>query len=354
MIEFIFILALLRDRDADSLAMRSPKSTLAQVATPEWGHATAASSDKPLNEPWPVPEKIAETVDGIPPSPAILSGQGFKNAASVFGAFFGGPLDAAVVPIDSRAAAPIESRNDPKDLSSVTTEIADVIARWEKSTIPSPKVFEFHRTTYDLSRQVETRATGFFQYVSPNDGTLRFADETSMSTPVSHRKNAQGKRFVYEASSSEEWRWSEREIFHINDTNKTYSIAPLPIVLNSEVNDHFRQTIEARAPFIIEVRSDVIRREWSFTLRQQDDKACILEAIPRTAARRRDFSKCLIRLDAKSGRLTAVKYVDADQVHETVYVIDRCRELKSQIEGCRFPSRTDRLKGYVSVPMPWQ
>jgi hypothetical protein len=345
-IELIIVFSLLRIRSAESLVMRRPNHSLAQVATPEWIHATAASTDRPLDEPWPAPEKIAETADGIPPSPAILSAQGFKNAASVFGAFFGGPIDAA--------AGPIDSRNDPQDLSPVTAELADMIDRWEKAATPSPKVFEFHRITYDLSRQVETRATGLFQYVSPNEGALCFADETSMSTPVSYRKNAQGKQFVYEASSSEEWRWSEWEIFHINNTNKTYSIAPLPKTLKYEVNDHFRQTIEARAPFIIEVRSDVIRREWSFTLRQQNNNECFLEAIPRTAARRRDFSKCLIRLDAKSGRLTAIKYVDADQVHETVYVIDRCREVKPQLEGCRFPSRTDRLKGYVLAPMKWQ
>lgn len=347
MFEFIIILSLLRIRSTDSLVIRRPSHSLARVATPAWTHATSASTtDKSLVEPWPVPEMVVETVDGIPPSPAILSALGFKNAAGAFGSFFGGPLHAS--------SAPIDGRNDPTDLSPVTGEVAALIAQWERASSPTPRVFEFHRMTYDMSRQVETRATGYLKYVSPDEGALSFTDENRTSKPVSERKNAQGKRFVYEASSAEEWEWSKQEVLHINNTRKTYAIAPLPVDLKGKLNGLLRQTIEERAPFIISVRDEVIRREWSFTLLRRTEKECYLEAIPRTAERRSAFHKCLIRLDAKSGQLTAIKYIDADQVHETVYVLTRCREQNSQTPGCFFRSREDRLKRYVLVPTVWQ
>jgi hypothetical protein len=228
---------------SDRPAVRST-SPLATVASPEWSHATPVRADElPNDSPWPVPEVVAGIVDGVPRSPAILNARGWKNAAGVFGPFLDLPRNAVTTPIDSR--------NDPNDLSPITAELADMIDRWEKVSTPSPKVFEFHRITYDLSREVETRATGLFQYVSQNEGALCFADEGSMSTPVSYRKNVAGERFIHEASSSEEWRWSNEEVLYFNNSNKTYSIAPLPKVIKHDADDHFRQMIEAHAPFIV-------------------------------------------------------------------------------------------------------
>lgn len=315
----------------------------AGVVQPAWKHATPVGADEePPGPPLLTAAEAARFIEGIPPSPAILNAQGWKNAAAVFGSSFNGPH----WPLD----LPVDRSNDPKDLSPVTDEVAELIAKWEKAAAPSPKFYEFRRITYDLSRQVETRAKGAFVYESPGQGAFHFDNEPLNSRSVSQRKDPEGNRFVIEAGPSEEWTWSEQEILHIHKTNKTYSIAPLPKATNEESSDFFLQTIESRAPFIINVRDAVMRREWTFTQLSRIGYQCILEAIPRTAARRRDFSKCLIRLDTESGRPTAIKYVSADQVHETVYVIYRVRKF-TRIEGCRFPSRHVRLKGYCNVPM---
>lgn len=313
----------------------------AQVVQSAWNHATALS-EVPNDSPWPLSENAAPFVDGLPPSPAILNAQGWKNVAGVLRTFW-------IVPQMS-TTDPIDSSKDPKDLSPVTDEVADLIAKWEKAAEPRPMLFEFRRTTYDLNRQVETRTKGVFQYASSCEGGFRFDNETSNSGSVSERKDPEGNQYVIEAGTSEEWHWSAQEILHIHNTNKTYAIAPFPGAEKQDSNTVFRQTIEARAPFIINVRGDVMRREWTFTQLSRVGYECILEAIPRTAARRRHFNRCLLRLDSESGRLTAIKYVDADQVHETVYVIDRFRKF-TPIEGCRFPSRQVRLKGYRNVPM---
>ena len=47
----------------------------------------------------------------------------------------------------------------------------------------------------------------------------------------------------------------------------------------------------------------------------------ILEAMPRTTELRACYQRCLVRIDSKSSRVTAVKYVSSSGNIEVVYTI---------------------------------
>ncbi|MDB5345146.1 MAG: hypothetical protein JWP89_3523 [Schlesneria sp.] len=347
MFEILLIVAQWWIENQNSRATIRPTPSLATAARPEWSHATPSRADEvPNDAPWPAPEEVAPFVNGVPPAPAILNAQGWHNAAGVFGPLFG--------TWNSPQGTVIDSSNDPKDRSVVTPEVADLLDHWEKGATQSSRQLTFCRTKYNLINEVETRARGSFCYVASDRGEFRFEDEGIDSTRTSNRKNAQGKPFTIEAGASEFWEWRESELLHVNHTNKTYSVVPLPRAVRPKSQNIFLQSIQEHAPFIVDIRTDSIRREWSLTLLKQGSSHVILEATPRTAARKHRFSRCLLLLNANSLELSAIKYVDADQVHETVYVLDRCRQLNAGVLPYGLQGRGSQHKGYVSVPMKWQ
>jgi len=299
----------------DILSTTGKNAALAQVVTPSWPHATSAAPDAAAEDPVSLPEAVSTISGDVPPFPAILNSKGCQNAAKALS------LLSASGP-DLLRGTPIDSSNDPRDLSPVTDEVAALLDRWERAAPQAPRQMTFTRTTYDLAREVETRAKGAFVYQSADCGGFRFRSDTSAEQP-SARKNAQGSPFLVETDLDQSWSWSKDKILHIDKAAKTYSITPL----SEAMTGFFRQAVHQYAPFIIDVRSDVIRREWSLSLIKQDNVNVFLEAVPRTAARKQQFSKCLLCLNAKSAQLTAIKYIDASQTQETVYVLDASRPL---------------------------
>ncbi len=297
---------------SDARSVSGKNADLASVVTPSWPHATGPIATAAENDRVSLPEATSIINGDVPPFPAVLNSRGCQNVARAWNSLPGTGLNVLL-------GAPIDSSNDPQDLSPVTDEVAALIDRWEKASPQAPRQMKFSRTTYNLTREIETRANGVFVYQSPDLGEFRFRGDTSATRP-SHRTNSHGTPFVVDAELDQSWSWKEDELLHVDRVAKTYSITPTP--LSAKATGLFRQSIHEFAPFIIDIRADVIRLEWSLNLIKQDRDNVFLETIPRTAVRKQQFSKCLLCINTKSAQLTAIKYIDASQTQETVYVLD--------------------------------
>lgn len=324
MFEFLLLIMQLHGESRSPVG-RHYTPSIVKVAEPSWSHATERETVISDDGIWVAPEPTIAK-DGIPPSPATLNAKGWKSVAGLLGFTAGSPVEP-----DPR----FDPKNDPTDLSPVTPDIAELLVGWEKESSGKDGVgYQFDRTVYDLARNVEIRSSGTLVYQSADQDRFDIRDA---STPKarSDRQDTNGRNFTVEKGVSESWTWGPGELEYRNHTDRTYSVMPLASELNKKSSGLFREALKGRAPFIIDIDKDAIRREWSLAVVKRDDSTIILEAIPRTAARKQQFHKCLIRIDPKIHRVSAIKYVDASERFETVYVFKRQAKLPALTSrGC--------------------
>lgn len=339
----LFLLAVQFSHQIETADAGQWTPSMARVVTCCWNHATepvlASSSHDDI---WPQPEPAAISKEGIPPSPAILNMQGWRSVAGVLGLWHEDD--------QQQSPVPAVAEKDPTDLSPVTPEIAELLAGWEKaSLVKEARGYKFDRTTYDLTRNVETRSSGYLIYRSDSEGRFSCRD-SSEPKAKSERKDSRGNSFSIEPASTECWIWNQIELLHINRSDNTYSVAPLPRELGTKPGAQFRKWLMELAPFAIDIDQEVIRREWSFEIRNRNDSIVLLTATPRVASRKQQFHQCLILIDPRSYRVSAIKYVDAAQKFETVYRLRGMSQSTDEpIEGGFDPERN--LKGLRLVPM---
>jgi len=290
-------------------------TSFATVARPQWIHATPFTADPRQDAAlWPTPDATA-IVDDIPPSPQILNSAGGNNA---FSALFDGAFVGSV-----------DNRNDPRDLSLVTDDVAELLERWEKATPEVPREIKFRRTIYDLTSAKEMRATGSLRYLGADRGEVHFQNDRSEAWRKSDRTDWRGRPFRVCEGVSERWIWSDEGFLHIELNRNTTTVCSPANVSPNNPQDEFIGSMRLYAPFAIDIRAESIRREWDVKLLTKDTTSFILEARPRTARHKRQFDRCLIRIDSRSSQLTAIKYIDPSRRCETLYIVESNCELKS-------------------------
>ena len=291
------------------------------------GHcADVPNDDAADDESWETLEWSRISDDGIPPSPAILNVRGWRAASTILVEHFRARIHSYFVDPFGASIASFDATNDPTDILPVTSEVAEILNRWETgSRSIKPMSIRFSRTIFDLTREVEIRAEGKMRYESASSGRIQIEpsviNRANGNAMVSQRKGRDGKPFRLEADVPTEWIFANDEIISINEADRTYSIVPLPVDTKSQQSDWFLRSLQFHAPLIFKIEMDKLRRQWSFNLMKEDSQSVILEAMPRTTELRACYQRCLVRIDSKSSRVTAVKYVSSSGNIEVVYTI---------------------------------
>ena len=247
---------------------------------------------------------------------------------------------------------------DPTDLSAVTPELEAILSQWEAASRRTTAVHAaFKRTVSNSVFETEKRSEGRITYQAPHSMTVVFQGD-KLARGRGGRGNGKGG-FPYrmEADRSETCVWTEKSFTWANDEDQTYEVVELPpherlppLTVPSWLFGPFQQ----RLPFLFDIRSEQLRREWSLTLTKSTDGKAVIEATPRTAMLKQWFSRCFVKLDTKEWHLDAVKYIDPTQNLETVYVIQDWRTNPKNSTGWNWgPSFIDfKTRGYKRIAPP--
>lgn len=284
-------------------------NVLSRVVSPSWPHATGALPDVVPDDLVSLPDATSTISGDVPPFPAVLNSRGCQNAAGAWSSLPGTGLNVLLGP-------PIDSSNDPRDLSPVTDEVAAIMDKCDAASREVQTLeAKINRTAYNLDFEVEKRSEGEVRYQSPDKISLDLRPTEIPRGMKGLRPGKAGRPFRLESDHAESWLWLPDQIAMANPDKKTFERTQktdLPLLL-------FR--LIARPPFLVGINSQQVRREWDLTIERRRDQAVILRAIPRTAAGKAQCKQCLVMINRNTWQVDAVKIFDPSDSLETVYQI---------------------------------
>ena len=247
---------------------------------------------------------------------------------------------------------------DPTEPSTVTPELEAILSQWEAASRRTKIVHAaFKRIVSNSVFETEKLSEGRITYQAPHSMTLVLQGDKLARGRGGRGNGKRGNPYRLEADRSETFAWTENTFIWANDEDQTYEVVELPlnerpqsIMLFSWLIGPFQQ----RFPFLFEIRSEQLRREWSLTLTKSTDGKTVIEATPRTAMLKLWFSRCFVKLDTKEWRIDAVKYIDPTQNLETVYLIQSWRTNPEGTTGWNWgPDFIDfKTRGYKRIAQP--
>jgi hypothetical protein len=280
--------------------------------------------------------------NAIPPSPAILNQQGLSAVVSIL---------ASSIPVP-RFGPQIDTSPDPTDLSPVTPELAQILDKCEAASRDTKTVqLRFSRTIYYLVFEVEKCADGEMFYDAPHKFSTVLRPDNGHAAKVAAKKRigTSGKPFRIEADHPETYIATATEALWINDEEKTYQRVPLPNGISSQQEffwiPDYRQFW--RSAFLLDIRADQVRKEWSLKYVRSKNDTVIITARPRTSALKNRCSECWIMIDAKTWQTVAVKLFDSSGNLETVYKVNERKMNPTLPDDCFTPQFESR--GYRNV-----
>lgn len=285
-------------------------AALARAVSPGWPHAIGAIADVLADDLVSLPETTSTISGDVPPSPAVLNSRGCQNAAAAWGSLPGIDMTTVIL------GPPIDSSDDPRDLSPVTDEVAAILDKCEAASREIQTLeAKINRTVYNLVFEVEKQAEGELRYQSPDKLSLDLRPTEILPGNKGLRVGRPGKPFRLESDDASSWLWLPDQIAMANPDERTFERThkkDLPLLI-------FRRI--ARPPFLVGVNSQQVRREWNLTTERHRDQSVILRAVPRTAAGNAQCVQCLVMVNTKTWQVDAIKIFDPSGNLETVYQI---------------------------------
>lgn len=285
-------------------------TALACIVTPSWPHATGAISDVLADDLVSLPETTSTIGDDIPPVPAVLNSRGCQNAAAAWSSL--ARMDMTTVIL----GPPIDSSDDPRDLSPVSDEVAAILDKCDAASREIQTLeAKINRTVYNHFFENEKRAEGELRYQSPDKMSLDLRPTEILRGNKGLRVGRPGKPFRRESDHASSWLWLPDQVAIANRDERTFERTQktdLPLLL-------FRRI--ARPPFLVGIDSQQVRREWNLTIVRHRDQTVMLRALPRTATGKAQCNQCLVMVNTNTWHIDAVKIFDPLVDLETVYRI---------------------------------
>lgn len=218
-------------------------------------------------------------------------------------------------------AVVIDDQASPEDKPGTTPEIDAILGVWEASSQRARILHtRFTRTVYDLvgERELVSKA----DLIYDTSGKIRLSISHGggdAQKEKSKRIGKSGNTFRIIDDRSQSWLITPSEIIQTDDVAKSYEVVTWAElgVAPADVQPLSQEIL----PFLLDIHAAQLRREWSFSLRNNSKKLATLIATSRTKHRSHPISQCYIMLDKQTWQIAAVKYFHADGITETVYKV---------------------------------
>lgn len=207
-----------------------------------------------------------------------------------------------------------------EDEPTTTPEILAILNKWEVASRQANVVHtRFDRTVYDLDAEQEIVSKA--DLIWDTSGNMRFSISRRHGEPQvrGNRLNKAGIAFRVTEHRPQSLLVTPSEIIQTDDVAKSYQLVTWAD-LGLEPADVSLLSREA-LPFLLGIRAIDLQRDWSFSVRSNNQGPVLLIARPRMKPGNHPLSQCLIMLDNNTWQLKAVKYYHADGNTESVYKV---------------------------------
>lgn len=288
------------------------------VANEHWRQLVESDND------WPTGEVLITADEGLPPSPAILSHEGWKSAMAAV--WFDHTME-LIIPRNASMPAPTDQRDKVVSKSApIEPEVARILDTWEAASCETTSAnLHITRTICKVVFEVETRSEGFLLFQAPSNMLIHLDGKKIEKGERSTRTGRSGQPFRLESEESEEFIWNhdQRKLVVVrSDTSET-----LPLDAHSNAAKAFwwpNLKLYKPSYFDLLIKPDAanLKDSWSIDIRKRDESQIILALIPKDS-REAGCSEVWIRIDPRTWQTQAMKVFDPSFSLETVYVVSR-------------------------------
>lgn len=216
-------------------------------------------------------------------------------------------------------ATVVDDRASNEDEPTTTPEILAILSKWEVASRQANVIHtRFARTVYNLAAEQEIVSKADLIY--DTSGQIRLSisrRDGDIQQAKSSRLTKAGNVFRIIEDRPQSLLVTPSEIIQTDDVAKSYEIITWADVGVSRADVQLLR--REGLPFLLDIRTAQLQRDWSFSLRGNNSKSALLIAKPRTKPGTHPVSECFIQLDTQTWQVKAVKYFDADGITETVY-----------------------------------
>ena len=188
-----------------------------------------------------------------------------------------------------------------------------VLKDWEQNTSLFKKlVGEFRVFKYDPIFEVEKRAKGKFAHEAPDKGSYERLPADIPEGTISGKLGKDKQPYELRADEPERWVCTGKEVFKINDKERTYEKFQIPPEAQGQ------NIIDGPLPFLFGMKADQAKKRYKMKLKKKAENEIWLEVIPRRAEDAGNWQRAIVIIDAERFVPNAVKLFDptgAETVH---------------------------------------
>jgi len=225
--------------------------------------------------------------------------------------------------------------SDPTDVRPVEPqlELSTILREWERVSDDTKTArLEIACTVNNLVFEEQKISAGELLLQFPGKGSLKLQPEKTLYQKFAIVRNRE-LRVVHDDAIRRIW--TAEKLLRINDAERTFTIIDEPITSAFDesltVPETFGQYFfwrlslsqqYADLPFLLEIDSERVQKQWELKLTTRTGNAVILSARPKPDWLKELYSECLVMIDMTTWQTTAVKYIGSREKHEIVYKVN--------------------------------